>query len=65
VKCPICGRVDTEECAEEVDIGVGVQRHIWGYVCATCGELPVCSHCGAVGDDAKDHFMWCDREVRK
>lgn len=62
-KCPICGTTDAVECADEVDIGVGVQRFIWGYVCKQCGEIPVCRDCGACIASPGDHMVWC-RDVQ-
>ena len=59
MNCPVCNLGDVEECADEVDIGVGVQRFVWGYSCKNCGEIPVCRECGALGKDAKEHFSWC------
>lgn len=59
MKCPVCATEDAVECAEEVDIGVGVQKFVWGYDCPKCGEIPVCSECGACGDQPGDHFQWC------
>jgi len=56
VNCPLCNCPDCVECADEVDIGVGIQRHVYGYECQHCGQIPVCNTCGAVGDD---HAKWC------
>ncbi len=50
MNCPICKNPKCEECADEVDIGVGVQRHVFGYECPDCGQLAVCSTCGVVGN---------------
>jgi len=57
MNCPLCDVPNVEECAYEVDIGVGVQRTVWGYVCSACGEIPVCYTCGCIGDD---HARWCE-----
>ena len=57
MNCPLCNHPDCEECAHEVDIGVGVQRHVFGYDCPKCGQMTVCNTCGAIGDD---HAKWCD-----
>jgi hypothetical protein len=36
-----------EEVADEVDIGVGVMKHIYGYDCVNCGhQIGMCSECG-------------------
>jgi transcription elongation factor Elf1 len=61
MKCPVCNLEGAVECADEVDIGVGVMRHVWGFECPHCGEVPVCSECGGVGTEPGDHFSWCDR----
>ena len=63
MNCPVCKAPDVEECANEVDIGVGVQRFVWGYLCSKCGEIPVCSDCGCCGNEPGDHFAWC-RDVK-
>jgi hypothetical protein len=55
-KCPVCGNPEAEECAEEVDIGVGMQRHVWGFECPTCGQIPVHWCCGGVNT----HPAWCN-----
>ena len=46
MNCPKCAKV-FEELYEEVDIGVGIQRHFVGYECNACGYLvAVCDWCG-------------------
>lgn len=55
MKCPICGSVECDEVAEEVDIGVGIEKFTVGFECANCGQIPVCPHCGGV----KTHAKWC------
>lgn len=57
MNCPHCNDPRAEECADEVDIGVGVLKNVWGYDCPVCGQLPVCALCGAIGDD---HAAWCN-----
>ena len=55
MKCPKC---DAEMDAVEIDIGVGLQRHILGYECASCGEnYGTCNGCGVTG--AAAHPPWC------
>lgn len=56
VHCPTCGG-PAEEDVVEVDIGVGVQKHVTGYVCQRCGEIPVCSGCGGINGE---HRSWCE-----
>jgi hypothetical protein len=58
VSCPVC-HGPTYEHAEEVDIGVGVQRFIVGYECQTCGSFPVCNSCGVIEFPGKEHHYWC------
>lgn len=38
--CPKCYG-PALELADEVDIGVGLQRHVYGYECPSCGEVSV------------------------
>ena len=53
-----CGAPMTE-LVEEVDIGVGVQRHIRGYECPACGEqIALRDCCGSVVGAA--HRSWCE-----
>jgi hypothetical protein len=56
MQCPTCGNKDAEELADEVDIGVGVQKHVYGCNCPDCGQLACCSTCGYW--DGK-HSTWC------
>ena len=44
--CPRCGSLDFEVNTDEVDNGVGIQRHIRGGFCADCGEIEYCDLCG-------------------
>lgn len=55
--CPKCGQ-PAEECVEEVDVGVGTQRHVWGCECRNCGQLSVYSCCG--NWDFQGHAAWCN-----
>lgn len=45
--CPKCGEQDFEILVDEVDIGVGIQKHTYGGVCGNCGEIDYCDICGA------------------
>ncbi len=46
---------------DEVDIGVGTQKHIIGAECSNCGELyAACNYCGSV----EGHENWCDSDER-
>lgn len=56
MNCPKCNRPDVEVLAVEVDIGVGVQTHVQGWDCPTCGQLAAQSCCGAV---FPEHQGWC------
>ena len=49
MNCPVCNNPNAEECAHEVDIGVGIQKHVYGYECPSCGQIAVCGRCGGVG----------------
>jgi hypothetical protein len=55
--CPKCNREEAEELSHEVDIGVGFQFDVHGAVCPNCGELSLCSICGAW--DFQPHHKWC------
>jgi hypothetical protein len=58
IKCPICG-CEAEELAEEVDIGVGVQRFVTGLDCSACGLIPNCDCCGVLLREGATHYPWC------
>lgn len=56
--CPKCGTHKLEEVVEEVDIGVGTQRHLIGFECLECGAaIACCSQCGV--PDGESHASWC------
>lgn len=55
--CPKCNQSGCEILAHEVDIGVGIQRHVYGFDCATCGQISVCDECGQ--PDFLPHAKWC------
>ena len=57
MECPICHDPGCEELADEVDIGVGVQRYVYGYECPACGTLIRQACCGRLGDE---HESWCN-----
>lgn len=62
IKCPFCNNPKCEECADEVDIGVGIQKHVFGFDCPNCGQLTVCPGCGEIENPkAKEtkHQVWC------
>lgn len=53
-----CG-VTMSELVEEVDIGVGVQRHVRGYECPGCGvQVALRDCCGS--DVGEAHRAWCE-----
>lgn len=56
-KCKGCGGSDVEFVEDEVDIGVGVQTHILGYICGNCGPHTVCDTCGTW--DVEPCASWC------
>lgn len=56
--CPNCNKPGAEECAEEVDIGVGIQKHVWGYDCPECGQISLLSCCGNL--ETHGHTNWCN-----
>ena len=39
MKCPVCGNMECQEDAEEVDLGVGVQKRVLGWDCPECGYM--------------------------
>lgn len=58
-QCPRCA-APCHGMYEEVDIGVGVQRHFVGWECDACEEYTTaCNTCGVavLGDVA--HKSWC------
>lgn len=57
MNCPKCNQNCCEELAEEVDIGVGIQKHVFGYECEACGQFSVCNNCGAI--EGVPHASWC------
>jgi hypothetical protein len=58
VTCPKCHIGGAYELFDEVDIGVGVQKHVYGYDCPLCGQIGVCASCGAL--DFRPHASWCE-----
>lgn len=60
MNCPKCNTPGAEELADEVDIGVGIQKHVYGYECLQCGQLSVCPHCGVLEmENGSPHRAWC------
>jgi predicted RNA-binding Zn-ribbon protein involved in translation (DUF1610 family) len=59
MRCPRCNLEGCEECAEEVDIGVGLQRFVYGYECPKCGALARCDTCGTI---TNEHAEWCQED---
>lgn len=54
-----CGR-EAEPCYEEVDIGVGVQKHLVGWECSHHGGIcGVCAGCGVPDKIGYVHEPWC------
>lgn len=56
MNCPVCEHPQAEEIVEEVDIGVGIQRHTVGVDCPKCGQIAACSACGSFDG----HETWCN-----
>lgn len=55
--CPECGNGELVVIEDEVDIGVGTQKHVLGWECPKCGgQFMVCENCGAL---APNHEAWC------
>ena len=57
MNCPKCNQPGASECADEVDVGVGLQKHVWGYECPKCEAIAVCADCGAL--DFNGCAKWC------
>ena len=57
-RCPKCQQDTAEILIESVDIGVGVQEHIIGAECRTCGQMAPCNTCGYW--DFQGHAKWCE-----
>ena len=56
--CPKCGTHKLQEVIEEVDIGVGVQKHLLGWECCECGlAIAACAQCGS--PEGERHLSWC------
>lgn len=60
MKCPNCPSTDATEIADEVDIGVGVQKFVRGYDCPSCGQVSICPACGSANGD---HANYCDANL--
>lgn len=58
MKCPRCGD-EAQELADEVDIGVGVQKRVYGCECPQCGQIGLCPYCGSW--DFRPHLKWCEQ----
>lgn len=56
MNCPKC-KGPGELLQDEIDIGVGVQVHVIGFECPSCGQMAVCNDCGAW--DFQPHGNWC------
>lgn len=57
VECPKCRLPHAEEIIDEVDIGVGIQRHLRGWACGGCGLVAACDRCGRPDPE---HAEWCE-----
>lgn len=58
MNCPKCNQSGATECADEVDIGVGIQKHVWGCECVECGQIEVNDCCGQW--ECHGHAAWCN-----
>lgn len=58
-KCPKCGNSECEVLNDEVDIGVGIQKHLLGFDCPTCGQIAACNECGF--PDCLPHHCLCSQ----
>lgn len=57
MNCPRCSSHKCQEIAEEVDIGVGIQRRVTGWECLSCGlAIAACPNCRM---PAPEHAKWC------
>lgn len=54
--CPMCGTKSFEKQVDEIDIGVGIQEHVFGGICSECGPIPFQECCGMWG---LTHANWC------
>ena len=55
-----CGR-EADPYYEEVDIGVGIQRHLAGWECHEHGGIcGVCVSCGVADRIGLTHRSWCN-----
>ena len=59
--CPKCNRPNVLMIAEEVDIGVGIQKFLTGAECDVCGQIACCPTCNAwIWDGHEQHYDWCE-----
>lgn len=58
-KCPKCGNPECEVLNDEVDIGVGIQKHLLGFDCPACGQIAACNECGF--PDHLPHHCLCSQ----
>jgi hypothetical protein len=59
MNCPRCNNPNAVEVADEVDIGVGIQKFVTGCECPECGLLSCCPACGTCTDN---HFLGCPED---
>lgn len=57
IACPKCNKPGAFELFDEVDIGVGIMRRCYGFECADCGNIALCSTCGQ--PDFLPHNLFC------
>jgi hypothetical protein len=61
MNCPKCHGPGAEEIADEVDIGVGIMRHVTGWDCMECGQIAACYSCGV--PDFLPHRKGCEESA--
>ncbi len=59
-RCPMCNKRGLVGLYEEIDIGMGIQKHLIGYECHACDEplIPICDSCQVM--EGKEHKEWSD-----
>jgi hypothetical protein len=61
MNCPKCNNDGATPVYDEVDIGVGMLKHLLGWECSFCGNVAACNECG---HPEGTHAAWCNSYTR-